>query len=146
MMITAQFEPDFMTQIAESKRQSLDALSLGGLCGQAALIVTQPRNIAWLDAIHYVATRFPGCDRRRRKREYKKAMKKALAGTLPGPGLPVTITQKPIYVSNSFETDSMDGTVTADHWGMLGVCAGHRAVITWSQRPGGHINLAEDPS
>ena len=87
MQVTAHFEKDFFTVMDEASRPSMDSLI-------GMLHVQKPINTWWLDAAHYVATNFPECDRRRLKRELRKAMKRALAGVLPGSGLPVFVTQE----------------------------------------------------
>lgn len=84
MQATAHFETDFLTLMSDAKQASLDAL-MGETPENWALISTGRRNVAWLDALRYVAKNFPGCDRRRRKREFGKALRKALAGDLQLP-------------------------------------------------------------
>lgn len=114
MQVSARFESDFMTQLADAKRKSMEAHA-GALTSNYAMVVSEPQNIAFIDAIHFVETLFPNCDRRRRKREYRKALRKALAGTLPGPGLPVTITAESVIdLGNSTDTVAMKGQVTQD--------------------------------
>jgi hypothetical protein len=46
MQATAHFETDFMTMVADAKRESMEAL--GGFCGDAALIVSE----AAVDRLH----------------------------------------------------------------------------------------------
>jgi hypothetical protein len=105
MQATAHFETDFMTLMSDAKQASLDAL-MGETPENWVLISSGPRNIAWFDAMRYVETNFPGCDRRRRKREHRKALKRAYAGQLPK----VLVTLDPIDLGNSFQTVTMNGS------------------------------------
>lgn len=97
MQATAHFEPDFHSLISDAKQASLDAL-MGETPENWKLISAGPRNVAWFDALHYVGTNFPNCDRRRRKREWRKALKRAYAGELPK--MMVTITSEPFVWSD----------------------------------------------
>jgi hypothetical protein len=61
----------------------------------------------------YVGKHWPDCDRRRHKREMRKALKKAYAGELPK--VPVKITAEPITLRNTTETFAMKGDLAIDH-------------------------------
>jgi hypothetical protein len=105
---TAHFETDFMTMVADANRQSAEAL--GGFCGKdCGLIVSAPRSIAFIDAIIYVGKHWPDCDRRRHKREMRKALKKSYAGELPT--VPVKITAEPFTLRDTLDTVEMNGQV-----------------------------------
>jgi hypothetical protein len=99
MQATAQFVPDFITQIAAAKQASIH--DLGGLAAPDSyvLYVSNPNFLAHFDALGYVHHNFPGCDRRRWKREMRKAMKRALAGNLPV--LRMELTAEPIEMNGS---------------------------------------------
>lgn len=142
MQATAHFETDFMTMVADAKRESMEAL--GGFCGKDwGLIVSEPRSVAFIDAIMYVGKHWPDCDRRRHKREMRKALKKAYAGELPQ--IPVKITQEPpiIQLRDTTETVVMKGPIDAgSSWSSV-FGEGTREII-WSQRPGGYVDLNGD--
>lgn len=94
MEATAPFEPDFYSVIADAKQASID--DLGGLAAPDSyvLYIRDPGLLAYFEAMGHVEANFPGCDRRRRKREMRKATKRALAGDLPV--LRVHLTPEPV--------------------------------------------------
>lgn len=111
MQATAHFEKDFFSVIADAKRASLE--EVGGLCGEDwGMIVTAPQSIAFIDAVMYVGKHFPDCDRRRHKREMRKALKRAYAGELPK--IPVKLTPEPITLRDTTETFAMKGDIVID--------------------------------
>lgn len=108
MQATAHFEKDFFSVISDAKRQPAEAL--GGFCGEDwGVVVTAPQSIAIIDAAMYVGKHFPNCDRRRLKREMRKALKKAYAGKLPK--IPVKLTPEPIVLLDGGETWTMKGPI-----------------------------------
>ncbi|WP_398482537.1 hypothetical protein [Tardiphaga sp.] len=66
----------FITRIASAKAASIEYLPPGyGF----SMIVTDAGNVNLIDAMIHVERNFPDCDRRRRKREMRKALARARA-------------------------------------------------------------------